>query len=88
MHYPPRGSMQLLALLSTGDFAAAERVRADYLPLEDLRDAISPIRVLHDAWQKTRLHVPMQPIRVYHKRTSMPAVRRHCFKSGMSMVPE
>jgi dihydrodipicolinate synthase/N-acetylneuraminate lyase len=45
----PRGSMQLLGLLKGGRFDEAERVRADYIPLEDLRDAISPIRVLHDA---------------------------------------
>jgi dihydrodipicolinate synthase/N-acetylneuraminate lyase len=41
--------MRLLHLLQAGHFDAAERVRADYLPLRDLRDAISPIRVLHDA---------------------------------------
>jgi dihydrodipicolinate synthase/N-acetylneuraminate lyase len=45
----PRGSTHLLALLKAGRFAEAERVRADYIALEDLRDAISPIRVLHDA---------------------------------------
>jgi dihydrodipicolinate synthase/N-acetylneuraminate lyase len=45
----PRGSMRMLAALHAGDYAAAERVRAAYLPLEDLRDAHSPIRVLHEA---------------------------------------
>jgi dihydrodipicolinate synthase/N-acetylneuraminate lyase len=45
----PRGSMQLLALLAAGRYDEAEKVRARYLPLEDLRDEISPIRVLHDA---------------------------------------
>jgi dihydrodipicolinate synthase/N-acetylneuraminate lyase len=45
----PRGSMQLLAALKSGDWAAAETLRAAYLPLEDLRDAHSPIRVLHEA---------------------------------------
>lgn len=45
----PRGSMQMLHHLQAGRYEQAERVRADYLPLEDLRDAISPIRVLHDA---------------------------------------
>lgn len=41
--------MQMLHHLQAGRYEQAERVRADYLPLEDLRDAISPIRVLHDA---------------------------------------
>lgn len=45
----PRGSMALLRLLHEKRWDEAERVRADYLPLEDCRDAISPIRVLHDA---------------------------------------
>jgi dihydrodipicolinate synthase/N-acetylneuraminate lyase len=45
----PRGSMQLLRLLQDNRLPEAERVRAAYMPLEDCRDAISPIRVLHDA---------------------------------------
>jgi len=45
----PRGSTALLAALKRGDVAEAERLRAAYIPLEDLRDGISPIRVLHDA---------------------------------------
>lgn len=45
----PRGSMRLLHLLKEGRYDEAESVRANYLGLEDCRDAISPIRVLHDA---------------------------------------
>lgn len=45
----PRGSMQLLRLLQAGRIPEAERVRAAYIPLEDCRDGINPIRVLHDA---------------------------------------
>ncbi|OZI75186.1 dihydrodipicolinate synthase family protein [Bordetella genomosp. 12] len=45
----PRGAMQLLQSLHAGRYDEAERLRARYLPLEDCRDAISPIRVLHDA---------------------------------------
>jgi len=45
----PRGSMAILAAIKRGDDAAAEALRAHYLPLEDLRDGINPIRVLHDA---------------------------------------
>lgn len=45
----PRGSMQMLELLCTERWDDAQRIRADYLPLEDCRDEISPIRVLHDA---------------------------------------
>lgn len=45
----PRGSTLLLSLLQDERYAEAEDVRARYLPLEDCRDSISPIRVLHDA---------------------------------------
>ncbi|HVT54386.1 MAG TPA: dihydrodipicolinate synthase family protein [Dongiaceae bacterium] len=45
----PRGSMRLLKLLAEKNYAEAEKVRASYIPLEDCRDDISPIRVLHDA---------------------------------------
>ena len=45
----PRGSMLLLSLLHGQKYAEAESVRARFLPLEDCRDDINPIRVLHDA---------------------------------------
>jgi dihydrodipicolinate synthase/N-acetylneuraminate lyase len=45
----PRGSMRMLAALKAGDSATATTIRAAYIPLEDLRDAHSPIRVLHEA---------------------------------------
>lgn len=45
----PRGSAQLLQALRRKDYARAEALRAAYIPLEDLRDAHSPIRVLHEA---------------------------------------
>ena len=45
----PRGSMRLLEALKQRRYDEAETLRAAYLPLEDCRDGISPIRVLHDA---------------------------------------
>jgi dihydrodipicolinate synthase/N-acetylneuraminate lyase len=45
----PRGSAGLLAALQKNDYATAERLRELYLPLEDLRDGLSMIRVLHEA---------------------------------------
>jgi dihydrodipicolinate synthase/N-acetylneuraminate lyase len=44
----PAGTMKLLALLKAGKYDEAEKVRALYIPFEDCRDGISPIRVLHD----------------------------------------
>jgi dihydrodipicolinate synthase/N-acetylneuraminate lyase len=45
----PRGSTRMLSALKSGDFVTANAIRAAYLPLENLRDAHSPIRVLHEA---------------------------------------
>ena len=45
----PRGSTLLLSLMHGQKYAEAEDVRARYLALEDCRDGINPIRVLHDA---------------------------------------
>jgi len=45
----PRLSQQLFESLSAKDYARAELIREKFLPLEDLRDAWGPARVLHDA---------------------------------------
>ena len=45
----PRGSMALLHALQREDYEGAEEIRQRYIPIEDLRDGISPIRILHDA---------------------------------------
>lgn len=45
----PRASMQLLQALKRGDMSGAERIHARFMPLENLRESISLIRVLHDA---------------------------------------
>ena len=45
----PRSAMALLHHLQAGEFDRAVEVRARFMALEDCRDAISPIRVLHDA---------------------------------------
>jgi len=45
----PRASIRLLNLLKQQHFEEAEKIRAAFLPLEDCRDALGAIRVLHDA---------------------------------------
>ena len=44
----PAGTMKLLELLKAKRYDEAEKVRALYIPFEDCRDGIAPIRVLHD----------------------------------------
>lgn len=45
----PTLSMAILRALKSGDVARAATLREHFLPLEDLRDGSSPIRVLHEA---------------------------------------
>jgi dihydrodipicolinate synthase/N-acetylneuraminate lyase len=45
----PRVSVAMLRAIRAGDRTGAERLRAICKPLEDLRNAINPVRVLHEA---------------------------------------
>jgi dihydrodipicolinate synthase/N-acetylneuraminate lyase len=45
----PRGSMQILKHIKAAQYDAAQALRTHYLPMEDQRDLINPIRTLHDA---------------------------------------
>ena len=45
----PKASMRLLKALKQREVATAEALHARFMPLEDLRESISLIRVLHDA---------------------------------------
>ena len=45
----PSLSMKMLAALKAGDYEIAETIRQTFEPLENLRNAINPIRVLHTA---------------------------------------
>lgn len=48
----PNRSMQMLAALQSGDLAEADAIRGKFSLLEDLRNAIHPIRVLHAAVER------------------------------------
>jgi dihydrodipicolinate synthase/N-acetylneuraminate lyase len=45
----PRLSVEMLKAIRAKDWARAQQIRATFRPLEDLRNAINPIRVLHEA---------------------------------------
>ena len=45
----PRLSMQMLRAIKAGDFTKADEIRQIFSPLEDLRNSINPVRVLHTA---------------------------------------
>ena len=60
----PARSMAMLRAIQAHDFAKAERIRASFGPLEDLRNSIQPIRVLHEAVAAAGIAAtgPMQPL--------------------------
>jgi len=45
----PRLSQAMLSAMTRADWTEADRIRLLFKPLEDLRNAINPIRVLHEA---------------------------------------
>ncbi|MGI8527585.1 MAG: dihydrodipicolinate synthase family protein [Pseudolabrys sp.] len=59
----PGLSMALLRAIKRNDLAEAARVRALFMPMEDLRDKHSPLRALHDAVRLAGIcdTGPMQP---------------------------
>jgi dihydrodipicolinate synthase/N-acetylneuraminate lyase len=60
----PALSQQLLAAVHRRDFVEAERIRRQFEPLENLRNATSPIRVLHAAVAAAGIAAtgPLQPL--------------------------
>ncbi|RMF45161.1 MAG: dihydrodipicolinate synthase family protein [Planctomycetota bacterium] len=60
----PRRSMAMLQAIQCGDFALAETIRTQFQPLEDLRNSINPIRVLHRAVELAEIAEtgPMLPL--------------------------
>lgn len=47
----PQLSTDMLRAIQAKDFSTAERIRTQFRPLENLRDSINPVRVLHAAVQ-------------------------------------
>jgi len=60
----PARSMAMLHAIHAKDFVKAEAIRASFSPLEDLRNSIQPIRVLHEAVAAAGIAEtgPMQPL--------------------------
>jgi dihydrodipicolinate synthase/N-acetylneuraminate lyase len=73
----PRPSGQMLAALRRKDYAEAERIRLIFKPLEDLRNAINPIRVLHEAVRLAGIAEtgPAMPLLTNLEESHWPAVR-------------
>jgi dihydrodipicolinate synthase/N-acetylneuraminate lyase len=81
----PGLSMSLLRAIKRGDMAEAQRLRALFIPLEDQRDAYSPLRVLHDAVRLAGISDtgPMQP---YLSNFSEPEILAGIEKAAKELV--
>lgn len=73
----PRLSMDMLRALHDEDDAAAENIRETFRPLEDLRNSIHPIRVLHAAVALAGIAKtgPIQPLLSNVDESDVPAIR-------------
>lgn len=60
----PQASMDMLGSIQGGDMEHAEKIRTFFQPLENLRDGIHPIRVLHEAVSLAGIAAtgPIQPM--------------------------
>ena len=72
----PDLSQAMLRHIIAGDIAAAERIRSIFVPLEDLRNSINPIRVLHEAVALAGIAEtgPLQPLMSNLASSVVPAV--------------
>ena len=73
----PRLSTLFLKAMRTGNWDEAERIRLLFKPLEDLRNAINPIRVLHEAVRLAGIAEtgPLLPLLSNASSADHPAIR-------------
>ena len=89
----PRLSQDMLEAIQAGDFDRAENIRSLFEPLEDLRNEISPVRVLHEAVRLAGLAEtgPLLPFftnleEVHHERVQEAATRISNFEFRASNI--
>ena len=72
----PRLAQRLLAAVVAGRWDDAKRLRKIFEPLEDLRNAISPIRVLHEAVRAAGIAAtgPLLPLLEVVEESHRPAI--------------
>jgi len=78
----PRLSVAMLAAMRAGNWAEAERIREIFKLLEDLRNAIHPIRVLHEAVRLAGVAEtgPLLPLLSNVPPADHPAIRDAAFR--------
>jgi dihydrodipicolinate synthase/N-acetylneuraminate lyase len=82
----PNQSMQMMRAIHDGDFAAAEAIRQWFMPLENLRNEISPIRVLHQAVAEAGI-ADLGPLMPFLSNLAGPDVQRITAAVGEMLRP-
>lgn len=85
----PKLSMQMLRALQAEEYETAETIRQVFSPLEDLRNSINPIRVLHTALTLAGVAEtgPMIPLLSEIEEADLPAIQtaaRKLFEANQS----
>lgn len=89
----PALSQSMLQALNAGELDRADSIRQTFRPLEDLRNAINPIRVLHEAVQlagiaKTGPHLPLLSALTQDQRAQVEVVAQELLTClGTRLVP-
>lgn len=81
----PNLSMAILRALKSGDVARAATLRDHFLPLEDLRDGSSPIRVLHEAVTLSGV-ADMGPMLPMFSNITDPALLEHIRAAAQTLL--
>jgi dihydrodipicolinate synthase/N-acetylneuraminate lyase len=81
----PNLSMAILRALKSGDVARAATLREHFLPLEDLRDGSSPIRVLHEAVTLSGV-ADMGPMLPMFSNITDPALLEHIRAAAQTLL--
>jgi dihydrodipicolinate synthase/N-acetylneuraminate lyase len=89
----PQLSQRIFESCESGDFAEAENVRTQFLPLEDLRDAWGPARVLHAAVEQAGISRtgPIPPfVSALNEddRNELAVVAQRLFDRGRAIEPQ
>lgn len=84
----PSLSQAMLEALNAGDLARAETIRSLFLPLEDLRNSINPVRVLHEAIELTGIaysgpHLPLLSQLADTERTTVGEAARNLLQLNL-----
>lgn len=74
----PKLSANMLHAIQAGDFATAEHIRSQFLPLENLRDTLGPVPVLHTAVQMAGIAEtgPIIPLISAVEASHLPAIQK------------